>query len=112
MSGSSSTTSTRLIKGSVSGRDRRCGRTGKDGHIGPAEQFCDFATIMQTDLSGFASSAQRRGLVMIDPIVAISLVVAFAIALVAILLTRRAPERTLEEHTEETEQRYVNGGWR
>lgn len=49
---------------------------------------------------------------MIDPIVAISLVVAFAIALVAILLTRRAPERTLEDCTEETEQRYVNGGWR
>ena len=49
---------------------------------------------------------------MIDPIVEISLVVAFAIALVAIQFTRRSPERTLEERNQEAEQRYVNGGWR
>jgi len=49
---------------------------------------------------------------MIDPVVAIGLVVAFAIALVAILFTRRSPERTLEERNQEAEQRYVNGGWR
>jgi len=49
---------------------------------------------------------------MIDPIVAVSLVVAFAIVVAALLLTRRAPERTLEDRTEECDQRYINGGWR
>jgi len=51
---------------------------------------------------------------MINPIAAISLVVAFAIVGAAVLLTRRALERPSDdglEQANEAEQRYVNGGW-
>lgn len=51
---------------------------------------------------------------MIDPIVALSLAVAFAITVAAILLTRRASEQARDdevERAEQTERRYVNGGW-
>ncbi len=51
---------------------------------------------------------------MNDPIVALSLAVAFALTVTAILLTRRASERPREddvEGAEQTERRYVNGGW-
>ena len=51
---------------------------------------------------------------MIDPIVAVTVVVAFAVAVAAILLTRRASERPSDEdvdRSERPERRYVNGGW-
>lgn len=47
---------------------------------------------------------------MIDPIVGISLAVAFAITVATLVLTRRASERADDERRE-AEQRYVNGGW-
>jgi hypothetical protein len=47
---------------------------------------------------------------MIDPIIAISLAVAFAITVAAILVTRRAAERA-DDESGEAEQRYINGGW-
>lgn len=52
---------------------------------------------------------------MIDPIVTVTLVVAFVLTVAAVLLTRRATERPRDdaaEHSgEKTEQRYLNGGW-
>jgi hypothetical protein len=51
---------------------------------------------------------------MIDPIVAVGLVVAFLLTLAALLLSRRDSERSRAskvERTEEPRQRYVNGGW-
>ena len=51
---------------------------------------------------------------MIDPIVAVSLAVAFVLTTTAILLTRRSSEQLREESSERAEQpreRYVNGGW-
>lgn len=52
---------------------------------------------------------------MIDPIVAITLVVAFGLTVTAILLSRRAADRPRDDGSEyageKQEHRYLNGGW-
>jgi hypothetical protein len=60
---------------------------------------------------------EEWGLAMIDPIVAVSAVLAFAMMVTAILLGRRASERARHDlviprsEQSETHSRYVNGGW-
>ena len=51
---------------------------------------------------------------MIDPIVAVSLLVAFILTGTALYLARRASERSHDDRgkpAEEKRERYVNGGW-
>lgn len=52
---------------------------------------------------------------MIDPIVAVTVTVAFALAIVTILVARRISERPQDrqpgDSQREPERRYVNGGW-
>lgn len=79
-------------------------------------QFRDFAVIKGIDLSGFALSARKAGMAMIDPIVEGVLGVAFAVTVASVVLARRTAERAREQRPSErradAEHRYVNGGWR
>jgi hypothetical protein len=83
-------------------------------------QFSDFATIMVPLCLPLLRQRKKRGFVMINPIVAVSVVIACALTAVALILARRASDRAAERSLDEVvvpqqqdpAERYVNGGWR